>query len=170
MTKDQIHDIFLWPLRCGNDQIWLPNAHGRVWGDHHVQSWPRHHVRICAYPRKPATWPGTQDKHLYPEIRVWQTMKLPEIKRSNDVDVIEASSWLIQLLLAEISSSPLDLTLTFCRDDPSISFINSLSMKFIVLIFLVIVNYSHQTGISKNQLFLNYFNNCMSRDSWVAQW
>lgn len=31
MTKGQLHGIFLWPLRCGNDQIWPPNAHGREW-------------------------------------------------------------------------------------------------------------------------------------------
>lgn len=44
--------------------------------------------------------------------------KLSKIKRG---DGVAASSWLVQLLIAELSS-PIDLSLAFCGDNPGIKF------------------------------------------------
>lgn len=127
-----------------------------------MQSWPRRHVTTHLHPRKLATWQELKISTWVMKSEYDRIMKRLEIKRSNDVDLIVASSWLVQLLLAEISSQLLDVSLNFCRDNSGISFISSPNMKLIVFVCLVIISCCQQTGISKNQLFLNYFNSCMS--------
>lgn len=131
-TKSQVLGIFPWPLRCGNDQIWLSDAH---WGSLCAQPSSRHRVRmgdmlrVCAHP-------GSLQPGQEPKASTWtmksqhdRIMKLVQIERSDGVDVKAAFSWLVQLLLAELHL-PTDLSLNFCGENPGINLISSPGMKF----------------------------------------